>query len=541
MEEGSEPPPANPEPAAGATEFTFVLDQNQHGVRSHAMREYWRRRHKRSRSLEKRSTPHRHRHLLPNKSDQSRSSSSQSDSDAASRSASALPAEEAYNLEHILFPHQQQRLRSQFDVTGHQPAGRRHASIEDMAVLTGGIPAQVLAGVNRALACSRLDPFDMFPVKLTAQHHRLLHHWLSTHAAMMFEELPTATFNPMRDVWFPLDLSNAASFNAIMAHAAAHLARLHGIKTSDEVLKYKAEAVRIVRLWMDDPGRALNDEVFAAVIRLLTFERYWGTEAEWRVHRSGLQHMIEARGGITALQSNWRLELVAYLVSLMAKPSWFDSSNNIFELSEQPTSIDMHPMRNMENLRHVRCLWLLSFIQDMRTFLTNSPELRMHGLRQYPAVQDALLLLQADMKRHTLAPFREEACTAQEFARLACLFFISVLLQAAASSHAATPPHLPSDLAVIDAFLDSRNIWAGSVEDLHDALFHQFAELPDSLQKTNYVVQMTNVLASLSCEARRGVERCLLHILCQVGSGGDASSSDNNWTPDTLLSSLRGL
>jgi len=37
-------------------------------------------------------------------------------------------------------------------------------------------------------------------------------------------------------------------------------------------LKYKAEAVRIVRLWMDDPGRALNDEVFAAVIRLLTFE-----------------------------------------------------------------------------------------------------------------------------------------------------------------------------------------------------------------------------------------------------------------------------
>jgi len=176
MEEGSELPPANPEPAAGATEFTFVLDQNQHGVRSHAMREYWRRRHKRSRSLEKRSTPHRHRHLLPNKSDQSRSSSSQSDSDAASRSASALPAEEAYNLEHILFSHQQQRPRSQFDVTGHQPAGRRHASIEDMTVLTGGIPAQVLAGVNRALACSRLDPFDMFPVKLTAQHHRLLHH-----------------------------------------------------------------------------------------------------------------------------------------------------------------------------------------------------------------------------------------------------------------------------------------------------------------------------------------------------------------------------
>ena len=76
----------------------------------------------------------------------------------------------------------------------------------------------------------------------------------------------------MRDVWFPLDLSNAASFNAIRAHAAAHLARLHGIKTSKEAFKYKAEAVRIVRLWMSDPHFALSDEVFAAVIRLLTFE-----------------------------------------------------------------------------------------------------------------------------------------------------------------------------------------------------------------------------------------------------------------------------
>jgi hypothetical protein len=89
---------------------------------------------------------------------------------------------------------------------------------------------------------------------------------------MMFEDTPAATFNPMRDVWFPLDLSNAASFNAVMAHAAAHLSRMRGIKTSDEALKYKAEAVRIVRLWMSDPTRALSDDIFAAVIRLLTFE-----------------------------------------------------------------------------------------------------------------------------------------------------------------------------------------------------------------------------------------------------------------------------
>lgn len=88
---------------------------------------------------------------------------------------------------------------------------------------------------------------------------------------MMFDDLPVKTFNPMKDVWFPLDLSNASSFNCIMAHSAAHLAHLQG-STSTEALQYKEEALRILATWFNDPTRALSDETFAAVIRLLTFE-----------------------------------------------------------------------------------------------------------------------------------------------------------------------------------------------------------------------------------------------------------------------------
>lgn len=129
---------------------------------------------------------------------------------------------------------------------------------------------------------------------------------------MMFDPL-TVSSNPMRDVWFPLDLSNAASFNAIMAHAAAHLARQQGVPLSYEALQFKLEAVRIVNVWMAHTLLALSDQAFAAVIRLLTYERYWGTAAEWQVHRDGLQRMIVARGGFAALQSNWQLGLVTYL------------------------------------------------------------------------------------------------------------------------------------------------------------------------------------------------------------------------------------
>lgn len=160
------------------------------------------------------------------------------------------------------------------------------------------IAAQLLCGVSYALSSSRVDPFQTCPVHLTSQHQKLLHHcayedwkallltgnfadWIAgigNHAAMMFEDLDAIEFNPMKDVWFPLDLSNASSFNSIMAHSAAHLSHLYagtpprrGTNSSD-ALRYKIEAVRILRLWLGDPETELSDDSFAAVVRLLTFE-----------------------------------------------------------------------------------------------------------------------------------------------------------------------------------------------------------------------------------------------------------------------------
>jgi len=95
---------------------------------------------------------------------------------------------------------------------------------------------------------------------------------------MMFEELDIPTFNPMKDVWFPLDLSNASSFNAVMAHSAAHLSQLYAGMSplretnSSAALEFKTEAVRILHEWLSDPEKALSYDAFAAVIRLLTFE-----------------------------------------------------------------------------------------------------------------------------------------------------------------------------------------------------------------------------------------------------------------------------
>ncbi|CAG9952877.1 unnamed protein product [Clonostachys rosea f. rosea IK726] len=378
-----------------------------------------------------------------------------------------------------------------------------------------GIPAQALAGMNRALACGCLDPFDMFPVKLTVQHHKLLHHWLSTYATMMFTQSTASNFNPMRDVWLPLDMSNAASFNAIMAHSAAHLARMQGFSTYEEAFEFKAEAVHIVSQWMSDAALSRSDDLIAAVLRLLTFERYWGSEDEWQIHHDGLLRLIEARGGMQSLKENWRLGLPVYLVCLMAKPTWFDSSNQIWDISAPPEASALNPgIASMGGLHRLRSLWLLSFVQDIGTFVANT-----RGLATLASTQEALLVIK-NSREHL-----NDQSSEVEFTRLACLVGVCVILQSMPHEQALTP---------LEVFLNERReSWAGSV----NGLYSNLCEILEP-EKTQYVLNVTYVLSAMSQEAKRGVELCLLRILRQGGMGYDSMA--DNITPDVLLSSLNG-
>lgn len=91
------------------------------------------------------------------------------------------------------------------------------------------------------------------------------------YSTMVFDQEAVAYFNPLRDVWLPLDLSNAASFNAVMAHSAAHLAHMQGTRNLGTALEFKTRAIHIVARWMGDPALCTSDDLIAAVLRLLTY------------------------------------------------------------------------------------------------------------------------------------------------------------------------------------------------------------------------------------------------------------------------------
>lgn len=62
--------------------------------------------------------------------------------------------------------------------TNAAPATMQESPTTEQAagVDTSGVPAQLLTGLNHALASTRLDPFDVFPIRLTSQHHKLIYH-----------------------------------------------------------------------------------------------------------------------------------------------------------------------------------------------------------------------------------------------------------------------------------------------------------------------------------------------------------------------------
>ncbi|KAI2710107.1 transcriptional regulator family: Fungal Specific TF [Penicillium roqueforti] len=176
-----------------------------------------------------------------------------------------------------------------------------------------GIPGQLFANISFTFACVLGQKVEANSFQISAHHHRFFYHWLSMHAHIIHSGLQARTFTPFTEIWMPLDLSNAASFNGILAHAAADLMRFEGGRSNPELLKYKTEAIETINKWLGDTVNAITDDVFAGVVRLLTFERHWGTRERFNMHKHGLQQMVQARGGYKAFGPNWRIQLVLSL------------------------------------------------------------------------------------------------------------------------------------------------------------------------------------------------------------------------------------
>ncbi|KAH8799340.1 hypothetical protein F5884DRAFT_119433 [Xylogone sp. PMI_703] len=328
---------------------------------------------------------------------------------------------------------------------------------------------------------------------------------------MIFDQSTDRGFNLIREVWVRIDISNAASFNGMIAHAAAHRACMRGKSILSAALEYKLEALSLVNTWLQDPTLAVGDDVLSGVLRLLTFERHWGTEEEWLLHLSGLRQIVANRGGLIAFQDNWRLKLLLELVLSMSKPSWFYASNSPAALSPfsiEPTVSTFNPNQLViDEKQKLQSLWFLSFIEDLRTIIPLPPKSQYTKRRTtdtHEMVMDAICCINDSLQKSLGGDKLAHDCKSEAIARRKCFLCIAIILKESKSSSRKTATSKATvafgKLTTMTEILDNalrkdELIWKTSVEALQNFLFTSPCQ-PDS-EKAKYVEALMSVAGSL--------------------------------------------
>ena len=94
-----------------------------------------------------------------------------------------------------------------------------------------------------------------------------------TYARQAFGVPTDPIFDPIRNLYVAIDLAQPASVHASLAHSASHIAYLRQESDSSiQAITHKMAAIQLINQSLDDPVKAISDENFSAVCRLLTFE-----------------------------------------------------------------------------------------------------------------------------------------------------------------------------------------------------------------------------------------------------------------------------
>lgn len=158
---------------SGHSRFTFVTEKNQPGARTHAMRAHWQERRRRNqvgRVHDRTKRPLRSKPNASGSGSASQDENMQFTTGGTPMQVSILDVQDPGSyMNPFGVDEQRQYSPKEKDPMSYIAPG-----------LLQGIPAQILTGVNFALGSSKLDPFDVFPVTLTTEHHKLIHHCTST-------------------------------------------------------------------------------------------------------------------------------------------------------------------------------------------------------------------------------------------------------------------------------------------------------------------------------------------------------------------------
>ena len=137
----------------------------------------------------------------------------------------------------------------------------------------------------------------------------------------------------LRKKWFPLVMTDPATFNVVLLLAASNylsLATFHpGVPS---LYAFKQNAITSVNEALRDPKRHLSDQVIGAVAKLASYEAMFGDRRTFDIHMAGLQKMVLLRGGLDRLGLSGLLERIVLWID--NNSAFLYNSARLYFLSE---------------------------------------------------------------------------------------------------------------------------------------------------------------------------------------------------------------
>ncbi|QIW99993.1 hypothetical protein AMS68_005511 [Peltaster fructicola] len=221
----------------------------------------------------------------------------------------------------------------QLNTTAESPGTSSAASMSPMSPATSPM---------RALH-NQIDPTEVYPQEWHPYIGRILEHYV-TYLVNATDLTGTDDPDPMpllRTRWFPFVMTDPAPMHAVMLVAASHYGRARGPRAhAIDLLQLRGMAIHEINNALEDPVRALSDQLIAAVAKMAAYEALFGDRSTYNTHMTGLLRMVSLRGGLPALGLEGLLERVLLWIDVNA--SHVTASHIYFDKAAFPTSA-VHP------------------------------------------------------------------------------------------------------------------------------------------------------------------------------------------------------
>jgi len=158
------------------------------------------------------------------------------------------------------------------------------------------------------LGAGRVDPFGNYPIRITKTVQWLLD---EVHTN------PNPLFRTFQKAWLPSAIHDSAMFHQLLANIAINIYTIQGRDSTNVIsMRHHSSALRDINSVIADPVKGIGDDVVRSVGTFVCHSAYTENFMSLDMHLSGLERIVQLRGGWHSFDHNETLRCQLFGVDL---------------------------------------------------------------------------------------------------------------------------------------------------------------------------------------------------------------------------------